>query len=234
MRLVRLRLPLMFGCLLWLTGCVHQSLPPTLYRLDQAAVEPPVAAGGRSVLLGPLQVADYLQREAIMQRGSDNSLQLSAEARWAGSLSDDIGRLLVNQLAARLGTSRISLYPDRVGFKADVQILLDIGRLDSGPQQPAVLEARWRLLDGDREVQASRLLRLSEPHNGQMADQVRAQSSLLQQLASQIAEAVQKIPPHPAPAPRQSRTSTPERETPAREPQIPVARPQPAAEVYRF
>ncbi len=226
-----MRLPLIVASLL-LGGCVHQSLPTTLYQLDQSSPELPGSKAGRSVLLGPLQVADYLQREAIVQRGQDNSLRLAASARWAGSLDDDIGRLLVNQLASRLGTSRIALFPDRVGFKPEVQVLLDISRLDSGPQQPAVLEARWRLMDGDQVLQASRVLRLSEHHDGTTASQIAAQSSLLRQLAGEITSDIRGLPQrsvsrHERPAP------TPSRPAVQSLPPIPEVRPSPAG-VYRF
>ena len=44
-------------------------------------------------------------------------------------------------------SQRTVLAPTNAEFKADVQVLLNIIRLDSGPQLPAVLEAQWRLLD---------------------------------------------------------------------------------------
>ena len=70
----------------------------------------PTLDKGPAVLLGPLKLADYLQRENLLQRESDGSLQLSQEARWAGSLEDDVGQLLVRQLAGRLDSSRVALY----------------------------------------------------------------------------------------------------------------------------
>lgn len=230
-----MRLFLLFSLLassLLLSGCAHQSQPPTLYQLDQASPELPGDKAGRSVLLGPLQVADYLQREVLVQRQGDNSLTLSTEARWAGSLSDDIGHLLLNQLADRLDSSRITLFPDQAGFEPEVQVLLDISRLDSGPQQPAVLEARWRLLDGDRVLQASRVLRLSEHHDGTTASQIAAQSSLLRQLAGEITSDIRGLPQrsvsrHERPAP------TPSRPAVQSLPPIPEVRPSPAG-VYRF
>lgn len=227
-----MRLPLILASLLLLAGCVHQSVPLTLYQLDQASPELPGAKAGHSVLLGPLQVADYLQREAIVQRNDDHSLALSSSGRWAGSLEDDIGRLLVNQLAARLDTSRIALFPDRVGFDAEVQVLLDISRLDAGPGQPAVLEARWRLLDGDRVLKASRVLRLSERHSGALNAQVAALSSLLRQLASEIASDIRSLPA-PALSRRERPASRNPRRTTGSAPPIPQVQPQPA-EVYRF
>jgi uncharacterized lipoprotein YmbA len=44
-------------------------------------------------------VADYLQRETLLQRQPDGSLQAATDGRWAGSLSSDIDQLLVRQVA---------------------------------------------------------------------------------------------------------------------------------------
>lgn len=223
--------------LLLLGGCAS-SPPVHFYQLQAGSPRLPEGNRGIAVLLGPLRVADYLQRESVVQRLPDGSLQLGGTARWAGSLDDDIARLLLAQLASRLDSSRLALYPDRVGFKPEVQVLLNISRLDSGPGQPAVLEANWRLLDGRGQMQASRVVRLEGIHDGTLAAQVQAQSGLLQELAGQIAAAV-KVQAELAEAAAASRrpATPPRRSAPARsvEPRIPVVSPAAGAGgVYRF
>ncbi|MDT9646821.1 hypothetical protein F6S12_32670, partial [Pseudomonas sp. JV245A] len=66
-----LRLPLVFllAGVLGLAGCsVHQ--PVSLYQLDSGSPAQPASAG-MSVLLGPVLIADYLQRETLLQRQDD-------------------------------------------------------------------------------------------------------------------------------------------------------------------
>ena len=109
--------------------------------------------------------------------------------------------MLLRQLASRLQTSRIALYPDRVGFDNQLQAVLSISRLDSGASQPARLQAQWRLLDGQGQLRGSRLLSLQAEHDGTARDQVRAQSELLQQLAAELAAAIRALPPS-TPTPR--------------------------------
>ncbi|MFT8157982.1 ABC-type transport auxiliary lipoprotein family protein, partial [Salmonella enterica] len=92
------------------------------------------------------------------------------------------------------------LGPADEGFAPEVQIELSITRLDSGPAYPAVLEAQWRLRDKAGKHLGSRLVRLQEEHLGTTADQVRAQSALLQRLSEMVAGAVEpalvaKTPP---------------------------------------
>ena len=226
--------------LLALTGCVATP-PAQFYQLQQGSPGLPKNGSGVAVLLGPLKLADYLQRETLVQRQGDDSLAISQQARWAGSLQDDVAQLLLRQLAARLDSSRLALYPDRVGFKPDAQLLLSISRLDSGPYQPAVLEAHWRLLDSHGSMRDSRLVRLQEKHSGELGDQVRAQSVLLQSLAAQMAGAVAAMPR--AEAARRDEEPAAGRGAAAagkggkaEVPRIPTLTPRatPSAEVYRF
>lgn len=219
--------------LLAMAGCAATP-PAQFYQLQQGNPGLPQADAGVAVLLGPLKLADYLQRETLVQRQVDDTLVITQQARWVGSLQDDVAQLLLRQLAGRLDSSRLALYPDRVGFKPEAQLLLSISRLDSGPFQPAVLEAQWRLLDGGGKMLDSRLVRLDEAHNGELTDQVRAQSVLLQKLAAQMASAVRTMPraaalPPAETAPRKAAAAPKSQRIPQAAP-----RPVPAAEVYRF
>lgn len=238
------RLPLgiaMLGLLaLGAVGC--SVAPPTqFYQLQQPVTDVASRESTATVLLGPLSIADYLQRESLLQREVDGSLTHSQQARWAGSLDNDIGQFLLRQISAQLGSSRISLYPDRIGMQAQAQIVLNISRLDSGVQQPAVLEAQWRLLDAKGELSSSRVLHLTGQHNGELSDQVRAQSELLGQLSKQLVAALKQTLPKEQPvkkSPRKTSTATPSKQ-PAQGQQgellsIPVVDPVRELEVYRF
>ena len=212
--------------------------PATFYQLQQSTTETASRDNNITVLLGPLRVADYLQRENVLQREADGSLSLSQQARWAGSLQDDIGQLLLRQVSAQLGSSRIALYPDRVGIEAQAQVVLSISRLDSGVQQPAVLEAQWRLLDAKGSLRNSRVLRFEEAHNGEVADQVRAQSQLLGQLSKQLVAALQDAFPEQTVSPERKPTAAVSTKKTATEKvesiNIPVVEPVREQEVYRF
>ncbi|SDG57818.1 hypothetical protein SAMN05216603_102358 [Pseudomonas benzenivorans] len=217
---------------LTLHGCAL--LPPAqFYQLEQGSPALPEGDKGPALLLGPLKLADYLQREQLVQREGDDSLSLSQRTRWAGSLEDDVGQLLLRQLAGQLNTSRIALYPDRIGFDSQVQVVLSISRLDSGVQQPAVLEAQWRLLDGAGVQRSSRVVRLQAEHNGTVGDQVHAQSVLLQQLAGELAQAVKGMPVAESAPPRKA-APVERPKPPASSPNIPVLEPAQQVDVFRF
>ena len=191
-----------------LAGCSLQA-PAPLYQLDAGQPALPKATEGALVLLGPLTLADYLQRGEVLQRQLD------------GSLSADVAQLLLRQLAGRLQTPNILLAPAGPGLNADLQVQVSISRLDSGPQMPAVLHAQWRLLDKAGQLQGSRLLQLEQAHQGSLISQVQAQSDLLRQLAEQLASAAVtalKVPAAANPASKRVRRRRYRRHRPWRRP----------------
>ncbi|WP_313741084.1 ABC-type transport auxiliary lipoprotein family protein [Pseudomonas sp.] len=197
MRFPRLPLTLLMTGLLTLAGCsVHQ--PVALYQLDSGQPGQPTQASGMAVVVGPVSVADYLQRETFLQRQADGSLSAAVDGRWAGSLSSDIDQLLVRQLAWRLDSQRVVLAPAGTGFTPDAQVLLSITRLDSGSKQPAVLDAQWRVLDRRGQVRDNRIVHLEQPHAGSESAQVQAQGQLLQKLAEQLSTALKPLANQPA------------------------------------
>lgn len=213
-----LRLPLLLATLSLLqTGCALIQQPVSLYRLDAGeAAAVPEQSGELAVQLNALGVAEYLRGEALLQRQADGSLVAARDARWAGPLSVELSEQVLAQLAWRLNTRKLVSEPLPAGFKPDVQVGLEITRLDSGPTQPAVLEARWRLQDREGQLQSSRVVRLVEEHQGSPADQVRAQSQLMQRLVSQLVDEIRPITeqpvkvaePAPKPAPPKQPSAT--------------------------
>ncbi|HGA2810417.1 TPA: membrane integrity-associated transporter subunit PqiC [Pseudomonas aeruginosa] len=230
-----------FACLslvslLGLTGCaVHP--PAQLYQLDVGAAAVPKKDGGAAVLLGPVQLADYLKREVMVQRQADGILSLSTEARWAGNLETNVSQQLLRQMSSELGSSRLALFPEKPGFTPQVQVMLTISRLDSGPKQPAVIEARWRLLDQKGDLKDSRVFHEEEQHQGSIGDQIRAQSDLLKRLAAQLAKDVKPIAvAAEAPPPATARKPVAKPKVKEEEgPKMPLVVPiRTDAEVYRF
>ncbi len=231
MNFLRLPFVLLITGVLGLTGCAGHK-PAALYQLDSGSPGQPSRNNGLAVLLGPVSVADYLQRETLLQRQPDGSLTASNEGRWAGSLSADIDQLLLRQLAWKLDSQRVVLAPAAASFTPDVQVVLSITRLDSGVKQPAILDAQWRLLDRRGHVRDSRIIHLEELHAGTSADQVRAQGLLLQRLADQLSTAVKPVSWQPLAEPRKAPVA---RSKTQDKPKIPMASPiRTDLEVFRF
>lgn len=235
-----LRLPVAFLMtgVLGLAGCSVIQQPTSLYQLDAGTPGQPKQSAGLAVLLGPVSVADYLQRETLLQRQPDGSLTASTDGRWAGSLSSDIDQLLLRQLAWKLDSQRVVLAPATANFTPDVQVVLSITRLDSGVNQPAVLDAQWRLLDRKGQVRDTKLVHLEEVHAGSSAAQVKAQGVLLQRLADQLSVAVKPLanqPPVVAEEPKKVQPVQVRNNKEEDKPKMPMASPiRTDMEVFRF
>jgi uncharacterized lipoprotein YmbA len=105
MKLLRLSSVLLLTGLLGLAGCTaHKPIP--LYQLDNGNAAIPTQTQGLAVLLGPVSVADYLQRETLLQRQSDGSLLAATDARWRSSNW--------SMSAARLPAQRASVAASRL------------------------------------------------------------------------------------------------------------------------
>lgn len=236
MTFLRLPFVLLLSGVLGLAGCsMHQ--PVALYQLDSGEPGQPGQSNGMAVVLGPVSVADYLQRETLLQRQRDGSLTAATDGRWAGSLSADIDQLLVRQLAWRLDSQRVVLAPASTGFNPDVQVLLSITRLDSGVGQAAILDAQWRLLDRRGQVRDNRIVHFEQPHEGSSAAQVQAQGQLLQRLAEQLSVALKPLANQPPIVQEQPKKATPVQQVrkEPEKPKIPMATPiRTEMEVFRF
>lgn len=234
MTVCRFLSPLLLISLLTLTGCSLVQTDTVLYQLDGGALAEPAAKGSNlAVQLEPIVVADYLKAEHLVQRQSDNSLVIVRHARWAGPLGDNLSEQLLRQLSGRLKTDKLVQAPVPAGFKSDLLVRLDVTRFDAGPALPAVLEARWRLLDANGELRGTRLVRLSEPHLGGIADQVRAQNLLVRRLAEELAVAInaQPVAQKPQASARPAPAAVPERSKPRPPMPIPI---RTDVEVFRF
>lgn len=220
-------LSLLMG-LLAVGGCISRP-PVVLYQLDSGSPILKEKTSGLMVLLEPVDLADYLnQGDAVLQRQLDGTLLSDPDARWAGNLGDNIDNVMLQRLAGRLSGQRVALEPI-ADFEPDIEVRLSISRLDSGPHKPAVLEGHWRLLDRNGKLRNSRPVRLEEPHQGSTADQIRAQSQLLQQLAEQLAGAIEPLSRQIIAARKPRPVEQPQA------PQIPTVEPvRSDVEIYRF
>lgn len=196
MNLMRLPAFAVLAGLALLPGC--SAIPglsaPDYYQLDSYRPNAGQRATGQKqaivLLVGPVSLADYLRQPGLIQRQGDETLKVEPKARWSSDLDAEVGQVLVSQLSNQLDSGGLTLYQETGRYDSDLQLLVSITRLDSGPGQPAVLQANWRLLDRAGKQHAGDLVRLEAPHNGQLSDQVRAQSLLVRQLADNLGQAV--------------------------------------------
>ena len=132
-------------CLLALSivGCASTE-PSRFYILDTIDR----VSNGESDLsigVGPIGIPDYLDRPQIVIRASPNKLKLSDFDKWAGSLKDNITQVLSENLSILLSSNRVLTYPWQIAHPIDLQVIINILRLDGQLGGHAELKSRWML-----------------------------------------------------------------------------------------
>jgi len=185
-------------------ACLSASEPPRSYLLS--ATTPPVSSGalagsvvgvgpspaaGPIVGVGPVAIPAYLNRSSIVVRAGGDEVRLSGEHHWAEPLRDGVSRVLAENLSAMIPTNAVAIFPWRTPWTVEYRLTVEILRFDGPLGGPAVLNARWRLLDGSGKELVRRVVNLSEAateptHPGLVAAQSRLLASVSRDIAAEI------------------------------------------------
>lgn len=182
------------GLMLALLGGCSSSPPIQLYQLraDAPAVQGEAASGVASAVwaLGPVQMPEYLDRDAIVRPSGQASLQHNPSQRWAEPLRDALPRLLAQDLARLRGAAQVWRMPVPPGVQVDRQLRVEVQRLDASTDgRSVVLQARWTLVDpsGKSRPAVSERRFEVDAGDGSVDALVSAHRSALWQLAQAIA-----------------------------------------------
>jgi uncharacterized lipoprotein YmbA len=170
---------------LLISGCAQPG--KSFYVLT--ANGPAPSGGGIGIGVGPVTLAEYIDRPNLVVQQAPNQLAVSEDNRWAGDLSASIARVTAANLGREMKTGNVRTYPWQRDEEIDYQVTLDIRQLHSEADGYAVIEAGWRAYSlPDRKLKASRTFVGREPLAADgYAAMVAAQSRLLSRLAGDIA-----------------------------------------------
>ena len=151
-------------------GCAPATLPTRFYVLT--AVPPaggaPAAARDVAVGVGPIALPGYLDRPQIVTRTGGDEIDLAEFDQWGEPLRSAVPRVLADNLAARVPTERVVLFPWRgvrtVQYQVPVEILRFEGKPGGRGGAPRAVAAARRFRTGtgapgergDREPPAGR------------------------------------------------------------------------------
>jgi uncharacterized lipoprotein YmbA len=176
---------------LLLASC--SSPDPTLYAL-QAVPGTPVSAPAQVIEVRRPGLAGYLDRPSIITGAPGYQIDLSHNTRWAEPLGDMIGRVLVEDLAARLRGSTVFGEGGAIGGDATLRVELDVQHFDPGPDGIVRLAGAVVIERNHSIVHSAQLdLRSNEPTTGP-AGIAGAMSALLGEVADRVARDVAGLP----------------------------------------
>lgn len=188
-----------------MAGCISISTAPTqfyvLTALPSSERLPPLPepADKRNLAIGvgPVELPRYLDQPQIVTRLSPTSLHLSEFHRWAEPLQDSVARVLAENLSHLLGADDIAIYPRMRSTPVDYQVRVDLIHFEGTFGEQSVLEARWYILDAERQQELMRKtssINVAVPVNTKNYEiMVAAMSQTLEKLSREIALALRAL-----------------------------------------
>lgn len=192
-----MRSVLVAALMLLVAGCATS--PPTrFYTLDPVKPAQHVAPSTPITLqVAAVHLPAMLDRQEMVRETAPDQLHVSDRNRWGAPLGGMIGRVLEQDLLARLPGATI--VPAGTLPRAHTRVLvIDVLRFGSGPSGRVRFEGSWSVFAGQStHPSLSRRVQLStRAPVGSFAAQAAAMSRLLGQLCDRIVQSL-----HAAPAP---------------------------------
>jgi len=183
--------------LILLSGCGSSS-STRLYVLrswsdpmDKKELQPSDREHCVSIGIGPVRIADYLDRPQIVTRVTPDEIKVAEFDQWAEPLEQNISRVLADNLSALICTKVVVVFPWNTSVPLDYQVEVKINRLDGNLGGNSTLEAQWVAfgLRGSKHLLAAKKLSFTEPTGGQDYQAlVSSESRTLRELSRNIAE----------------------------------------------
>jgi hypothetical protein len=143
----------------------------------------------------PVKIPEYLKKSQIVTRTGTSEITLAEFDRWAGSLDEDIGRVVAENLSLLLKTDKVLNFPWRRNVELDYTIEMQVSRLEGALGGDVEFIVRWAIFDAENNnvfnVTTSRITQAVQ--GGSYSDLVIAQSKALAVFSRELAEAIIKL-----------------------------------------
>ncbi len=169
----------------FLSGCAGTK--PTFYILSAEGSLP--SGGGTGIGVGPVTLAEYVDRSNLVIQTGPNKLELVQSHLWAGDLDDSVARVIATNLGRRVKTGNVCTYPWQRDSEIDYQVAMDIREFLAGDDGFARIEVTWRIysLPGSKLVRSKTFIAKESIASDDYEAVVAAQSRLLGKLSADIA-----------------------------------------------
>lgn len=178
------------GLLSLLTACsgsaktTYHTLAPSTIPVQSVQLSRPVPSLG----VGPVKVPSLLDRQGVVLRKDEYSVEVSELHEWGGELEDEFTSTLAQHLQMRLPDSQVRTVPWELEQTPLYQVTVTVAQFDGMPAGKARLRGRWQLqLAKTGKGVGAALFNLERQVKDDSVEAiVRAQSHLLSELADHI------------------------------------------------
>lgn len=167
----------------------HYYLLSATPSLNQSDANQPNAIS-HSIGLGPIELADYLERSHIVRNRDANRVQLADLDHWGEPLEKGIARVLAINLMNRDSSRLVEHFPWRSDATPALSVRLtiyDLQLIDG----VAAINASWKLIDNNTKTVLSQQHFVRKKNSGDSAAQIaKTYSELLAELADEMNKAL--------------------------------------------
>jgi hypothetical protein len=162
---------------------------------SQAGMSAATAEDRIRIGLATVVVAEYLNRNEIVVNLDNTVYQLAEFNQWAEPLSDNLTRVLAENLENMLREDSITVFlSSDSSIPADYRLEIDVIRLDGNLGDQATLVSQWALLEAEEDNM--KLMRRSQYQEPAADDTykalVLAKSRTIEKLSRDIAAGIRK------------------------------------------
>lgn len=192
-----MRILLSLLMLLSLNACTSSSAPTQYYLLNPSSTASTETSLDLAIMVGPVQVAEHLQRRGIIDRRSNHELHYSALHLWASALPQQIPSVLRQSLQQQLPNAKLSSFSNALPMAnhSSHQVMLEILHFDGELGGTVSLLAQWQLYHRQSQkvlAQGSFAQQTSTSDSSYQA-LVEGHNKLLSQLSDELAEQLAKL-----------------------------------------
>ena len=188
--------------LLLLTSLGGCATSPAVRFFGLTPVEAPSAQADAGVIvgIGPLSVADYLNRPQIVSRSRAPELKVDEFNRWAEPLDEAIPRVVTLNVSRLTKQSAVIQLPTVSSLRPAYRVVGSVARFDVDAAGLAVLEVQWGVDDLDQLVSGPHSARYARQaaRPGEPDSEVAALNELLAEFSGDIARRLLPLLESPA------------------------------------
>lgn len=147
----------------FLNGCINTPLPDyyvltaepgevsaSKYRDNDLGAENRIA--NLAIGLGPITIPETVNRPNIVTPKDANQLEVAEYHRWSEPLRENISRVMITNMADRLGVNKLYAYP-WLRKEIDNIARIDILQMSGQLREEVYLQVRWQILTGTKPYQ---------------------------------------------------------------------------------
>lgn len=134
----------LIAALILVAGCAGGGTPVVYYTLQSSTLAPALAVSKAAKIgVGPVILPDYLDRSALVTRISPNQLNIHQGHHWAGSLRDEILRVVSANLKSACPGVTVLPHPWSGSDPPTVRFRLSILSFEGRPEGEVDLKVAW-------------------------------------------------------------------------------------------